>query len=50
MPQAIVGVHEQDATVAMSDDRDLGDLMQGVVGNARHPNPPAYAPVATFQR
>jgi len=43
-------VHEQNATLAVLDDRDLGDLVQGVVGNARHPNPPPYAPVATFQR
>ena len=28
----------------------FGDLVQGVVGNARHPNSPAYARVATFQR
>src|SRR5204863_9450195 len=50
VPPTIVGVHEQNATVAMPDDRDLGDLVQGVVGDARHPNPAAYAPVATFQR
>jgi hypothetical protein len=43
VPSTIVGVQEQDATVAMHDDRDLGDLVQGFVGHARHPNPPAYA-------